>query len=520
MLVWPRPLPATPKEIHMSIRATVADRRLRAASLLATIPLSISACGGESSPSNPNIPEPAPTLELVSGFSGSDTLGTIREEPLTVRAMKGSEPLTGATVRFLDVSDDGTSVWMASMTQPTGYMGAIFEPTDADGMASVSVKLLHAGPAKIEALLVDYDVADTAAYEIEPGQPVRRILSPVDPGVFVGGTVQFEPRVVDREFNTLPLQATVEVVSGPIALAGDNGVSGESLGTGVVTTSGEGTVADTTRVFVVPHGELVYSNYHDPVMVSVARLDGSDVRDVATSVVSPSISTWPEPVWHPDGDRIVYVDNFRPKTLYVASLTGAFAPHEIYGQGTDVEGPAVSPDGEWVYFGGNDRIWRVRIDGTEPEPVGASSGGQVESYPSPSPDGSRIVLQNDLQELHIKDVATGDIDSSFSVSGLWPSWSPDAEWIAFIADFDRNDSGRLMRVHPDGTGLQEIPTGGEVWEGPITWSPDSVWLLLEHRIRDGNTISGHSTVVNVETGQTIQLPEPPGAAASRAWRPE
>jgi len=55
------------------------------------------------------------------------------------------------------------------------------------------------------------------------------------------------------------------------------------------------------------------------------------------------------------------------------------------------------------------------------------------------------------------------------------SWSPDGRWIAFGA------SGRILVIHPDGSGLRQIPlhTGGSRYfaKDPV-WSPDGNKIAL------------------------------------------
>jgi TolB protein len=55
------------------------------------------------------------------------------------------------------------------------------------------------------------------------------------------------------------------------------------------------------------------------------------------------------------------------------------------------------------------------------------------------------------------------------------AWSPDGSWIVFQRPY-----GRLFLVHPDGTGLHEVPVELPKGSGARepSWSPDGAWIVF------------------------------------------
>lgn len=123
--------------------------------------------------------------------------------------------------------------------------------------------------------------------------------------------------------------------------------------------------------------------------------------------------------------------------------------------------PAVSPDGNWVYYtdvsGEVDSIWKVPIDG------GASvrvTGDYVAVSPSVSPDGKRIAFLHgqkggkpDALRIAVTD-ADGGEPRVFDEAAFREivRWSPDGESLMFI----KKGSPNLWRLPLDGSSATEL----------------------------------------------------------------
>jgi Tol biopolymer transport system component len=192
---------------------------------------------------------------------------------------------------------------------------------------------------------------------------------------------------------------TYQVIAGPITVDGSTQtVSATAVGRGTLVVKAEG-IADTSHVRVVPQGALAayrtVEHTGQAAEVVMFNLDGSGYRRLATTS-RPGYFTDVGPRWNPAGTQLVYHDGSYDKRLFVVDTLGSSRRLITTSYGAVSESWAqYSRDGSWVYDSGrpdhqNTGLWRVRADGSSPEPVGPEIGWyDVDANPSPSPDGKR-----------------------------------------------------------------------------------------------------------------------------------
>lgn len=200
--------------------------------------------------------------------------------------------------------------------------------------------------------------------------------------------------------------------------------------------------------------KLFLQNIHSPVSdISLFRIDGS----------FPSVS--------PDNDRIAYI-NF--PGLYVVNLDGSNWREVYFGNAFSTvwnpvrrgviytgAGPEFAPVSAEV------DIISVNVEDPKKTVVKKlTTNGKNNAFPSPSPDGKRIVFrsgQTGFKNLYIMDAEEGEKGGLQRLTeGPWTdtmcNWSPDGEWIAFASDRHNPGAGsfELYLIHPNGTGLRKL----------------------------------------------------------------
>ena len=139
-------------------------------------------------------------------------------------------------------------------------------------------------------------------------------------------------------------------------------------------------------------------------------------------------------------------------------------------------------------------IATVDVDGGAPRRL--TRNNRIENYPVWSPDGTKIAFLSteesrfaayifrpkvlytmDEDGSNVRDIASSEkIDAVSYLVPSPPVWSPDGQWLAFLAYESFSHEGRkdLYVIRADGTGLRRI---AEV-TSPASWSPDSQRLAF------------------------------------------
>lgn len=288
-----------------------------------------------------------------------------------------------------------------------------------------------------------------------------------------------------------------------------------------------------------------------------------------------------QPAWSPDGRWIAYwgipKDGAKRELWIIGSHGGS--PIQITNDAAVDWNPVWSPDGHYLYFssdrGGSMNLWRIKID-----PSSARAIGQPESVLTPSEfsgqlsisrDGNKITYVSMEQRLGIERIGfdpdrlallappatitrgtTSFTDAEPSPNGNWvalrtavtpedlyicrpdgtnlrkltddpfkdrgPRWSPDSKQIYFYSD--RSGRYEFWRIHPDGSGLQQVTKAPESFVGgSACLSPDgkSFYVYVEARPHIAN-IPELLPITEFQSLAPVPIPE--GRLTLGTWSPD
>jgi hypothetical protein len=485
--------------------------------LLTTVAL-VSACSDAGPPAD------GPGLSIVSGAGTADTIGTELRAPLVVRALDSAgAPLANHHVVLESRDCFQVYAYCAVYVSAVGDSSwQIYRPdsTDAQGYVRARVRLgFRAGEGRLRITDVETLQVVVATWTVEPGHVAAILPAPTDSALYVDGSYTARATTYDRGGNPRagdPL--TFTRVDGPITVSQDGSIRGTGIGRARLLAH-SGTVADTAWVSVVPQGELAVALYADNTEVRTVQLDGSGLTTASTS------GFWDggRPAWVGAGPALVFVlgSGGSGGTLRVSD--GGGASHRLIpsSTATDEQFPRVSRDGAWTYFQSTTppasvaEIWRVRLDGTGAELIGAPADpSHTDADPDPSPDGTRVAYattrSDGLWKLVVRDLASAT-DHPLGLPGRFPRWSPSGDRFAYWNTPD-GYNGTIHVVRTDGSDDHRISADGLAYGAVgLDWSPDGAWVVArgEHGL----------DLIEVATGQTLPL----GWSATYAWpawRPE
>jgi eukaryotic-like serine/threonine-protein kinase len=224
-------------------------------------------------------------------------------------------------------------------------------------------------------------------------------------------------------------------------------------------------------------------------------------------------------MWSPDGRFIYTVDDGNSINLWARDSRGESTRQLTFDSSKNFR-PAVSPDGRVIYFvstrAGQTNIWGVEADGTGPRRL---TSGTYEDMPAVSPDGQWVFYRTGNSVRKIP-AAGGTSVKLFNKSALYPVVSPDGLLLAYFAnpqpdskswELEVSDLKSLAPVRSFPLPETAVPFNG------LTWAPDGRGLTYV------STLGGAANLwlQPLDGGQPRQLTDFKDAEIlSFAWAPQ
>jgi Tol biopolymer transport system component len=206
-----------------------------------------------------------------------------------------------------------------------------------------------------------------------------------------------------------------------------------------------------------PAGRILFGAYvrNDAVDQIIAPLfavdpDGSDLAQLMDCEIS-------RPRFSRDGRRLVFGLPMSDGSWQLATAAAdGRGLHILTSQRGVAKTPDWSPDGTWLVYAQDLRLWRVNADGTDPHLIGDPNNYDWE--PRLSPDGTKVVFtraeRSGVWEPWIRDLATGRerpvlTDNTRDLEH--PDWSRDGHSIIYntLHDAAGQESEQIERMPAD-----------------------------------------------------------------------
>jgi Tol biopolymer transport system component len=265
------------------------------------------------------------------------------------------------------------------------------------------------------------------------------------------------------------------------------------------------------------------ANYHN---LYTINSDGTGQTTIANASASGFSNH--RPAWSPDGTKIATIH-------YAAGSTGSYSLWLMNPDGSggaalvqNIDSPdrnrlSWSKDGNWLVFGKDGQVWRVKRDGTQLTQIINNSGWEPDTGAAtmnPGPRGDAIVFVRPQpgsggdSNIWIMDAdGTNQTQlTTFAGEDRLPEISPDGSKITYMSV--HNGQQQLWVMNSDGTNGLTLPISGNT-QSP-SWSPDGSLISYSNDSVDFWEV----WVISVDGTNARRLTSHPGAAGRQAWSPD
>jgi eukaryotic-like serine/threonine-protein kinase len=254
---------------------------------------------------------------------------------------------------------------------------------------------------------------------------------------------------------------------------------------------------------------------------SLVRIPIAFDRPVAFEPITDGYSGDIDPVWSPDGTRLVFsTSRTGNRTLW--SADGRFEQLVPLTSGVAIdERPTFSPDGQRIGFvsdrGGRRGVWIVNADGGSPRLVAHADVVDTLSW---SPDGQRLVYATPLGDapglmlMNVGDGTTTRLPTPMAANA--PAWSRE-NVIAYVEPRGGDKGAFASLIRPDGQRVDASPLDGPtapvVANGLMAWSPDAKRLAAVALPGNAQDPSGSSSRITQHRTRSSWIFQPANSCA-------
>lgn len=199
------------------------------------------------------------------------------------------------------------------------------------------------------------------------------------------------------------------------------------------------------------------------------------------TIMRESQSAYLSPRWSPDGRRLLYSRSWLNELKLQQLERGAPQSQNIPFDFGNPWGATWSPNGEDILFAANlgsgTNLYRMGLDGRNFQPLTDTRDSNFD----PAWHGNRVVfvsLRDTDLELYLLDMSTLQTTRLTERIGddMFPSWSPDGDWILYTAKMGRQLD--LYKIRPDGSEKQALTQTLEQDEYYAAWSPHGEQIIF------------------------------------------
>ena len=219
-----------------------------------------------------------------------------------------------------------------------------------------------------------------------------------------------------------------------------------------------------------PAGASTELAFHDPFYVGIG-ISAHDKNDLQTAIFSNVKVEALAPA--ADSKQVLYS---AIETVAIASTDRRVA----YVAPVHFEAPNWSRDGTYFVFNQDGGLYRLSVNGGDPERIPTGSAVKCNNDHGISPDGAMLAISDSSQTgnsmVYTVPIA-GGAPRQITMTGpsYWHGWSPDGATLAFTGL--RGDNFDIYSIPAGGGDEQRLTTAAGLDDGP-EYSPDGSWIYF------------------------------------------